>query len=372
MQSSRSAARPEYIFIIDSEETIQEFKKVLAGWTNKKGLPVLSAKESTSHQSMLYRMKDSSRVAPFQVKLGPSGIRKEGQSSGASPDKNVLYIKKINLNKSRSLLTNFLQRETQEQSPYLPDANLNLKNHASELPTQSPDVQNKEDNPTIEPLDFSKIMEEAKMKLGIGNWQRTESARRRERDSVTKEEVSVLDLKPKAEKNHIIDSDDSSGDIEDNSSLQAVKQTRTSHPSTRILIVPQSQTQIKPSMYSRDNDGNSRRLTLRVKPFRPELTQAGSPKWIQTPQSLNYLSSPKNTGLDQLKQRLLSFQNTSSNKNSITNLNQVERSPPLLERQTAPTNGQSPIKKPLASRNLSRRLFTSKGTTERLSVNNSP
>lgn len=351
--------RVEKRFIVESEEDLIRLTRLFEGWINFQGVPVLEAKDRAK-KSVVMRLADSSRVAPFQVKIGASasgGIKRGEGSPICTPERTQMFFKRVNVSKSRNLFKNFIQRDEEDDSPYNPE---------SSQKGQPPEKHTSLCDSHIEPIDFAKILEEAKSKLGITNWQRTESAKKREQRRKEEMEAKIAS-KISTIKKHFVDSDDESESDEQNGSFQVLKQTKTTQPSSRIVILPQKKT-VQPKSPAESSENLSslkKRLTLRVKPLKPDLPSRASPTGPLAPISLKEFSSPKNVLSDAFRKRMISFQNSLSKDRNCSFTpndcsNVTEKSPTALRGHTSANTGQSLLKKPIVSRNLTRKLFNIK------------
>lgn len=359
IDSKRNDARVEISFLIDSEIVYKEIIKILKGWKNKQGLSVLE--QEIKRKLDVYPISESTRIAPFQVKLREDLSNKEILRDTA--ERNTIYIKRVNLNKTRNLFTNYFQRESAEGlSPTLNQDTKDTNSKAWKLEQQEgPDTDKKVlDRSAEDVIDFEKIMEEAKKKIGISNWQRTESAKRRERERQSQSRRQIT-LKHLPQKKLIADSDDSSEEKADNRK-PTIKEAKTSNTSTRGLIAPINKLTIEKGTDQGSVDASSRKINLRVLPLKPELRNPQTPGFA--PRSLEQLMSPKFQ--ESIKAKMLTFK-VLNNQNRSPNKSIGDITPSLLEpRLTTPSSLMMPSTR-TTGRILSKRALTVKGPVATLS-----
>ena len=357
----------EAVFLFEDQESCSMFLKMFSGWNNSKGIQVLTPIDNKKIGSLIYKMSDSSKVAPFSVKIGLGGVSPTSKTESLplqTPERQQLYIRRVQPSKTRNLFTQVLQKEAQPQMTP-PDGS----------PTLSPNFREESrDKSTVEPIDFSKIMEEAKKKIGLMNWQRTESAKKRLRmingaadDSMQRLDKAEIKEKP-------VDSDDESSEEEERSpSLKSIKQARTCFPNSRILIVPQEKVPIKPSTIA-NQDSLGKKLTLTIRPLRNPVTSYNSPTGDVGPISLQDLRTPKRMQTESFRTRLTLNINGSSkvrtsNASYNSNNDLTEQTPPMMQdsvRNSANQSIQPPLKRPIASRQLPKKVFSLRGDSDHL------
>lgn len=163
--------------IFPDEVSLDKVLKIFSVWLNPQGIPVFIFPVIPSVQSFTPTLEPSSKIAKNIRQIFRREDPKVDQSANVPTGPALrlqsnpgIFIKKSNLSKTRNLL--FKSRIDIDGSPS------SVVNHRSDKKSEA--IGSLKDT-EIEELDFRKVMEEAQRMIGVSNWQRTESARKRSR-----------------------------------------------------------------------------------------------------------------------------------------------------------------------------------------------
>lgn len=223
--SSRSKAgnvSPNHQLIFPSVDILNRALAVFSCWLDPQGKPVfVPSNISENLRSPVKSNLGQSITSNFDLRhmLNRKAAvieQMHGQSRGpvTREPRHGLFIKKSNISKARNLLFK-AKFENDCSGPNLEVEDLSSPAaKATRVPEKSPP-------PEVEELDFAKVMEEAQKMIGVSNWQRTESARKKKQEieSRSPEEseyikndfsAKMCDLDDKVSKKRIKDKDSDS------------------------------------------------------------------------------------------------------------------------------------------------------------------
>lgn len=365
------------------EVALQVLTEIFGEWVNNQRRIVLKSNTLVEASQDTFKIIKSSKLKPFKVKIVPinqdsSFTIKEQQPlkyiASDSKQEHQAQVNRIFIKKSRSIALSVKAKQT----PGKDRDNLNeiSANRCSQTEKELP--QPVED---AEELDFEAILEKAKRQLGITNWQRTESAKRRERlltqkmeqDHNTLNDTQKISIDSKLKSDSDLDSDSDQSDV-----AVCTSRFKQVMQKTRGIPVLRPKLPQKTVVSTSNGDAVQKQRTMDLKSrllakqnqMEGSIATANDTMMLKVPFTVKGVVSTKNGLLKQSRTRFFTKYDSEQLDYSKVNMSNPMIASPT---RTFPTKfsspndsiqiiGPSPDHKHLSTRNLNRKVFNFKSS----------